>query len=144
MRWVLAFWLMTGTAFAAGAPPVSVSGGWARASLPHQDEAAAYLTLLSAGGDTLTGVESPAAGMVMLHRTVRKNGVAEMDDVDSLALPAGRAVALAPGGTHLMLMDVAQPLKAGGTLHLTLHFAKAGDVPVSVPVLPVGATGPAP
>ena len=143
MRWVLALCLMTGAAFARGAPAVTVSGAWARASLPHQDEAAAYLTLQSAGGDTLTGVESPAAGMVMLHQTVRKNGVAQMDDVDSLALPAGVQVALAPGGTHLMLMDVAKPLKAGDTLRVTLHFAKAGDLNVNVPILKVSATGPA-
>ena len=102
----------------------------------------AYLTLRSAGGDTLTGVDSPAAGMVMLHQTTQKNGVSSMEDVDSLALPAGKDVALAPGGTHLMLMDVKHALKPWDTLRLSLHFSKAGDVSVSVPVLPVSATGP--
>jgi periplasmic copper chaperone A len=135
------FWLaVTGAAHAA--PAVAVSDGWARATLPHQDEGVAYLTLRSAAGDTLTGVDSPAAGMVMLHQTTQKNGVSSMEDVDSLALPPGKDVALAPGGTHLMLMDVKHALKAGDTLRLSLHFAKVGELDVSVPVLPVGATGP--
>jgi copper(I)-binding protein len=129
---------------AAGAEPVAVSGAWARATLPHQDEGAAYLTLRSAGDDTLTEISSPEAGMVMLHRSTEKNGMAGMEDIDSLPLPAGRAVTLAPGKMHLMLMDLKHPLKAGDTLHLSLRFAKAGSQDVDVHVLPVRATGPNP
>jgi periplasmic copper chaperone A len=142
MRLVVGFFWLAATAAAHAAPLVAVSDGWARATLPHQDEGVAYLTLRSAGGDTLTGVDSPAAGMVMLHQSTQKNGVAGMEDMDSLVLPPGKAVTLAPGGMHLMLMDVKQSLKAGDTLHLSLHFSKAGDVSVDVPVLPVSVTGP--
>jgi len=142
MKRLVALLLVAPAAHAAGAPAISVSDGWARASLPHQDEAAAYVTLRSAAGDTLTGVDSPQAGMVMLHQSTQKNGVSGMEDMDSLALPPGKAVTLAPGGMHLMLMDVKQSLQAGDKLHLSLHFSKAGDVNVDVPVLPVSATGP--
>ncbi len=141
---MIGFLLLATAARGADAPAVAVSGGWARATLPHQDEAAAYLTLRSPGGDTLTAIDSPDAGMVMLHQSTQRNGVASMQDMDSLALPAGQPVALAPGGTHLMLMDMKHGLKAGETLRLSLHFTKAGTVSVAVPVLPVGATGPAP
>jgi copper(I)-binding protein len=110
--------------------------------LPHQTEGVAYLTLQSAADDTLTGVDADAAGMVMLHRSSVTNGVASMQDVDSVALPAKQKVALSPGGTHLMLMDMKRPLRAGEVFHLTLHLAHAGDVPVAVRVLPAGATGP--
>jgi copper(I)-binding protein len=129
-------------AVAAHAAPVEVSGAWARATLPHQNEGVAYLTLRSAGGDTLTGVDSPQAGMAMLHQTTQAGGMSSMSDVDSVALPPGQAVALAPGGTHIMLMDLKQPLKPGDTLHLTLSFAHGGKQDVAVPVRPVGASGP--
>jgi len=129
--------------FASAAPQITVSGAWARATLPHQTDGVAYLTLQSAAGDTLTGVDSDAAGMVMLHRSAVKNGVASMEDVDSVALPPNRPVTLSPGGTHLMLMDVKRALKAGDVVHLTLHLAHAGDVQVAAPVLPAGAHGPA-
>ena len=136
---LLLFTLVPGIASAA--PPVSVTAAWARASLPHQDTSAAYMVLQSATADTLTSVTMDQ-GMAMLHQSTRKGGMAGMEDVDGLALPAARAVALAPGGTHVMLMDLKQPLRPGDTLRLTLHFAHAAPLTVAAPVRPVGATGP--
>jgi hypothetical protein len=127
---------------AAPATPVSITGAWARASLPHQENTAAYMTLRSTAGDTLTGVDSADAGMVMLHQTTSKGGMSDMSDMESLALPAGKSVALAPGGMHLMVMDVKHPLAAGDILRLVLHFTHAGDVTATVPVLAATATGP--
>ena len=127
---------------AAAAPPVSISNAWARASLPHQNSTAAYLTLRSDGGDLLTGIDSTDADMVMLHQTTTMNGMSNMSDMDSLTLPPGKAVPLAPGGTHLMIMDMKHSLAAGGTLHLLLHFSHAGAVKCDVPVLAANATGP--
>jgi copper(I)-binding protein len=143
MRYVFAFLLLSGAARAADTgAAISIKAAWARASLPHQENTAAYMTLRSAGGDTLTGVDSADAGMVMLHQTTSKDGMSDMSDMENLALPAGKDVALAPGGMHLMVMDVKHPLVAGDTLHLVLHFTHAGDVSAAVPVLPVTATGP--
>jgi copper(I)-binding protein len=127
---------------AAAAPPVSISHAWARASLPHQTSTAAYLTLQSAGGDLLTGVDSTDADMVMLHQTTTMNGMSNMSDMDSLTLPPGKPVSLAPGGMHLMITDMKHPLASGGTLHLVLHFSHAGAVKCDVPVLAANATGP--
>jgi len=141
MRYALTVFMIAGAAHAA--PPVQVSAAWARATLPHQDEGVAYMTLQSAAADTLTEIDSPQAGMVMLHQTTKTGGMASMQDLAALPLPAGKPVALAPDGTHLMLMEMPHPLKAGDTLHLTLHFEKAGVMPVDVPVLPIGAHGPA-
>jgi periplasmic copper chaperone A len=127
---------------AAAAPPVSISNAWARASLPHQTSTAAYLTLQSAGGDLLTGIDSTDADMVMLHQTTTMGGMSNMSDMDSLTLPPGKPVSLAPGGTHLMIMDMKHPIAAGGKLHLILHFSRAGAVKCDVPVLAANATGP--
>lgn len=130
------------TAPALAADPVRVADGWARATLPGQDSSAAYLTLTAPDGDTLSGLASPSAGMVMLHRTVREDGHETMVDVDGLNLPPGQPIRLKPRGLHIMLMDMKQPLKAGDTLKLTLTFAKAGQQTVEVPVKPVSANGP--
>ncbi len=131
---------IVGTA-AAVAPPVTVTGAWARASLPRQNASVAYMVLQSAAPDALTGVSSPS-GMAMLHQSTHSGGMAGMTDMDSLPLPAGRAVALAPGGAHIMLMDLPHALRAGDTVRLTLHFSHGPDQVVAVPVRPVGASGP--
>jgi copper(I)-binding protein len=93
------------TSNGAIAAPVSVTCAWARASLPHQDATAAYMTLNSAAGDTLNGAESGAAGMVMLHQTTTTGGMSDMSDMDSLVLPAGKSVSFAPGGMHIMVIS---------------------------------------
>ena len=48
-----------------------------------------------------------------------------MSEIASLALPAGKPVELKPGGYHLMLMDLKQPLKAGESVPLTLTWRDA-------------------
>ena len=99
------------------------------------------MVLQSAAPDALTGVQSPQ-GMAMLHQSTQAGGMAGMQDIDSLALPAGHPVPLAPGGTHIMLMDLPHALHPGDTLRLTLHFAHAPDQTIAVPVRPIGASGP--
>ncbi len=120
----------------AQAAPVSVTGAWSRATLPHQDVGVAYMDLLSTEGNVLTGAESTDAGMAMLHQSTSRNGMEGMTDISNVALPAGQIVKLAPDGTHIMLMDLKHPLKPGDTLHLVLHFARGGDQTVDVPVRP--------
>ena len=122
--------------------PVQVTGAWARATAPHQDEAAAYMTLTSPAADRLTSIATPQAGMAMLHTTAHDAGVMRMREADGLDLPAGQAVALSPGGTHVMLGGLQGPLKAGQTVVLSLGFAHAPPLEVRVPVLPIGARGP--
>ena len=50
---------------------------------------------------------------------------------------------LAPGGYHLMLMDLKGPLKQGDKVPVTLEFEKAGKVTLSLEVQGVGAQAPA-
>jgi len=127
---------------AAKPVPITITGAWARATAPGQTEGAAYVTLSSPGGDRLIGVDTAAAGMAMLHQSLKKNGVAEMRDLDALGLPAGKTVKLSPGGVHIMLMDLKNGLKPGDTLKLSLSFAHAGRRDIDVPVRPIGADGP--
>jgi copper(I)-binding protein len=129
-------------ALADATAPVVVSGAWARATLPGHDDGVVYMTLRSPAGDSLMGAETGQAQMAMLHQSTSAGGMAGMTDVDSVPLPMGKAVTLAPNGLHIMLMGLKHRLKAGDTLHLTLHFARAADQTVDVPVRPVAAVGP--
>ena len=101
------------------------------------------MTLTSRDDDRLTGVEAQQAGMAMLHTTAQEAGVMRMREADGLSLPAGQPVALSPGGTHVMLGGLQAPLRAGQVVAMTLRFAHAPALQVQVPVLPIGANGPA-
>ena len=124
---------------------LEITNAWARATPPGAHTAAAYLTVTNTGAtsDTLTAAETPAAGMAMLHKMEMDNGVMKMRMIEGgVAVAPDKTVTLDPSGMHVMLMDMPGSLKAGGTLPLTLTFAKAGKVTLTVPVLPVGSKGP--
>jgi periplasmic copper chaperone A len=105
---------------AVAAQPVVVSDAWVRAPAPGQKVAAAYMELTSRMNLLLVAVASPAAAAVELHNTAVEGGVMKMRPVGRIELPAGKAVKLAPGGLHAMLVDLKHPLKAGDKVQLTL------------------------
>ena len=61
-------------------------------------------------------------------------GAMVMQQIMALDLPAGETVNLEPGGYHVMLIDLAEPLVEGDTFNLTLDFAEADDLTVEVVV----------
>lgn len=107
------------------AQPVAVSDAWVRAPAPGQKIAAAYMELTSRTSMVLVAVASTAAAAVELHNTTVDAGVMKMRPVGSIELPAGKAVKLAPGGLHLMLIDLKKPLKPGDKVPLTLSVQRA-------------------
>ncbi len=122
---------------------VVVSDPWARASILASRPGAAYVTAESDEDDRLIGASTPIADRVMIHAVeTDANGVGRMVHRETLDLLAGEAVNFAPGGMHLMLMDLSEKLVEGSTFPLTLHFEAAGEVTVDVPVLGVAASGP--
>ena len=62
------------------------------------------------------------------------DGVARMRQVQAVDVPADGSVSLQPGGLHIMLIDLKQPLRADQSFPLTLRFEKAGVTQVSVPI----------
>jgi len=116
------------------AAPASVQGlaigdPWFRA-LPGNLPAGGYFTLRNSGAAKamLTGAESPACGMVMMHKSENKGGMAGMDMVASVDVPAGGSVAFSPGGYHLMCMDPKPALKPGAKVPVTLSFQGGGKL----------------
>jgi periplasmic copper chaperone A len=121
---------------------IEIKDVWARATPGAAQTAAVYATIVSAAGDRLTGAATPAAKEAQLHTMTTDNGVMKMRQVDGIDLPAGQEVTLKPGGYHIMLTGLAQPLVEGRTFPMTPTFAKAGKREVTVSVQKVGAMGP--
>jgi len=115
------------------------------ATVPGQGVAAAYMTIESSVAARVVSAESDVATSVQFHTMSMQGEVMRMRRVDELELPAGRAVRLAPGGIHLMLTGLSQPLRAGGTVDLRLTVSEAGGasrvVRVTLPVVD-GRRGP--
>lgn len=124
----------------AKAPAVKVEG-WARAG---PSSSAAYVSIHNGqrAPDRLLGASSPAARNVSIHNSVMDGGVMRMRSAGALPIAGNGRIAMKPGGLHIMLMGLHAPLRPGTRLPLTLRFERAGNVQVSLPVLPPGSTGP--
>jgi periplasmic copper chaperone A len=131
------------TVWATEGGRINIAEPWARPTIGKSRNTAAYMTIANRGAseDVLQSARSPKAKAVELHQTtMTADGVMQMREVeDGLPIEAGASVALAPGGTHLMVLGLENALNAGEKLMLTLEFAKAGLVDVLVPV---SATAP--
>ncbi len=119
-------------------PEITVTGQWARQSPMATDMGAAYLTINTDIDDELIGamVDTSIAMMTQVHETVMGEGDSmKMQEVEKIDVIAGTPTELKPGGYHVMLMQLVKPLELGTEISVTLKFAKAGDVVVTVPVL---------
>ncbi len=128
--------LLPYVAIAASSDAVRVSDVWARETVPGQTVGAAYMLLRSAEDLTLIGVASTASKTAELHQMAMKGDLMQMREVSMVTLSPQVEFALQPGGTHVMLVDLKRPLKAGGTVTLKLSFRRADG---STFVLPVTA-----
>lgn len=115
--------------------PVAVADAWCRPSPNAARVGACYLTLTAAQDDRLTAVSSPASATVEIHDMSMDGGVMRMSEMeDGLPLPAGQPQALAPGGKHLMMMGLVEPLAEGATVSLTLRFDTAHEQTIDAQV----------
>jgi periplasmic copper chaperone A len=129
---------------------IDVTGAWARTSPTMATRGAVYLQITNDSGvdDALiaASVDAAVAATVELHETVSTasdggmssgmdgEGMMEMRQVDRIEVAAGESVSLAPGGFHIMLLDLAEPLEAGASIDVTLTFEEAGEMEVSADV----------
>lgn len=123
-----------------------ISQAWSRATPGGAKAGAGYLTIENKGSaaDRLVAISGDVAGKIEVHEMAMNNGVMTMRPLDNgLTIDPGKTVALAPGGYHLMMTDLKQPMKLGDKVPLTLQFEKAGKVAVTLDVMGVGAKGPA-
>ena len=122
---------------------VKATDAWVRATVPSQKSTGAFVTLTSTEEAKVVAVESPAAAMVELHSSSMKGGTMQMRAVESIDLPAGKAVALKPGAMHVMLMGLAKPAAAGESFPLVFTIedkrGKRTRLEVSAAVRPIGS-----
>jgi copper(I)-binding protein len=119
---------------------VTVTDAFARETIGLGTTGAAFMTIANTGtdADRLVAGATPAAGKVELHTHEKDGDVMRMRRVEAIAVPAGGTALLKPGGDHVMLFDLAAPLKKGETFAVTLTFETAGDITVEVPVVGIG------
>lgn len=128
---------------ADAAPAVTVTEAWVRATPGDRagQMTGGFLTLRNTGAqaERLIQARANGAGAVEIHATTQHGDVMQMAPVEGVDLPAGESVTLAPGGVHLMLLDLAGPLAPGDTVALTLVFASGLELAVEAEVRPLAA-----
>jgi len=142
---MLALFAVPAAADEVKAGDLVITQAWSRATPGGAKIAGGYLTIENKGAapDRLMGGTGDVAAKIEVHEMATKDGVMTMRPLDKgLAIEPGKTVKLAPGGYHLMLMDLKGPLKQGDKVPLTLEFEKAGKVNLSLDVQGVGAQGP--
>ena len=114
---------------AARADSITITDAWIRA-LPTSVPSGGYFTLHNAGDKTVTlvGAESPACGMLMLHKSTDMGGMTSMRDVAAVEVPAGTSVKFKPGGYHLMCMGAKPAIKPGLKIPVMLTFKDGSKV----------------
>ena len=114
----------SGTA-TTSADAVVVTDAWVKASDTGMTGAFAEIENTGSDDAHIVGASSPSSASTELHEMVSAEGTSMvMQEMgDGLVVPAGTTHTLAPGGDHLMLMDLAEPLRPGSTVSFTLEFA---------------------
>lgn len=123
----------------ACAGEVSVSQAWLR-MVPGDGPLAGYLVIHNNSNRPLVlrGASSPDFGHVMLHQSRIEDGQAKMRAVDEgVRIAPGAALAMQPGGYHLMLMHRRHALAPGDSVDIELSFAKHAPLMVRLAVKPV-------
>lgn len=112
----------------------TVDDAWVRATVPGQTSTGAFMNVTADADSKLLGVQSPVAKLVQIHQSSMKDDVMTMKEVDSVALPAGKPVAMDTNGYHVMLLDLVGQVKEGDHVPLTLIVEDAQGVKTSIKV----------
>ena len=115
--------------------PIAVRDAWIREP-PPRSPAAGYLVIENRGENSveLIAAETQAAGRTEIHIMEHKDNRMTMRKAAALAVPVGGQVEMKSGGTHLMLMQLRQPLKVGDEVELVLHFSDQSQLRIKAPV----------
>ena len=123
---------------------IQIRHPWSRATPPGAEVGVAYMEIRNSGSqpDKLVSISTKVAQRVEMHVTAREGEVMKMRQVQAFEIPARESYTLRPGGSHLMLVDLARPLKKGERFTMTLRFERAGELPIEVEVQEIGSRHP--
>jgi len=125
--------------------PIHIATPWARATPKGASAGAGYMTVTNKGTapDRVSCVSDDASAQCQIHSMTMDNGVMKMRPVEGgLEINPGETVTLAPGGFHIMFLDLQHPLEQGQSVKVTLKFDHAGTVDVEYPIAAIGAPVP--
>lgn len=119
--------------FAACTQPagITIADGVYRAPLTTNGVGVAYFSITSSEADRITSVSSPVAGRVEMHASIVKDGMASMERLDSVELPAGQTVEFEPGGMHVMVFEP-QPIVPDATFPIQITLQSGVSKTVSL------------
>jgi copper(I)-binding protein len=133
----IVFVSMAPSAHEIEAGAIVIEHPWARATAPVQKTGAAYMRIRNQGTEPerLLAARTVEAQSAKLHSsTITPEGVARMRPVETLEIPPGGEAKLAPGGLHLMLVELRGQLFEGTMFPITLVFERTGEVEIEVEV----------
>ncbi|MGR6859116.1 copper chaperone PCu(A)C [Aliivibrio salmonicida] len=118
--------LLSSTAFAQS--DLVIENPYVRATPPNAVNSAIFMTIKNTGNEprTLVSASTSAAKKVELHTVIKTDGMMKMREVDTIDISKNSDVMLKPGGLHIMLFELTQPLKEEEFIDVTLNF-KNGD-----------------
>ena len=140
----LAVFVMVSSTGVAQTQLIDIKNAWVRTAVPGQSATGAFMTIIHKDGARLVRAASPVAGVTEIHEMKMDGDVMKMRALPfGVDLPAGRAVDLAPGGYHIMLLDLKGALAKDSVVPLTLWFKDAKGVESQLELkLPVAARAP--
>jgi hypothetical protein len=111
---------------------IEIRDAWTR-SAARGGNGAVYFTVVNYDGDDeLVGASVEFAQAVEIHESRLVNDVMEMRMLESVSLPTGKRIEFAPGGLHIMLVNLTRDLEIGETIEVTLHFKNHADILVKM------------
>ena len=91
-----------------------IESPWSREMPPVAETGAVWFLVENRGAaDRIVSADSPIAAETELHAHEVEDGVVKMRRLASVEVPAGSETAFAPGGRHVMLIGLEEPLVAG-------------------------------
>ena len=116
-----------------------------RAMAPGATVTGGFLTIANDGesSDLLLSATAEFAAKVEIHETINQNNIMQMRPLPSgLPLIANGETRLAPGGYHIMFMEVKKPVVAGDQIPVILSFTNAPRTTVIFAVQEIGNNTP--
>lgn len=130
--------ILAGALLAAACTPkegIEVREAWTRAAAQGENGAVYFVIHnYSETDDALVGMSAEVAEAVEFHESEMEHDVMQMRMIRLVPLASGKNVEFAPGGLHIMLVDLREELKVGETIEITLHFKNSADISLNIPV----------
>ncbi|MBE0508958.1 MAG: copper chaperone PCu(A)C [Marinospirillum sp.] len=135
-RFFLASLLLLSFSLPIQAMDIQAKDAYVRAVPAISEVTAAFMQLHNKGSQDrqLVAANSPASRVVELHTHTAVDGVMQMRQVEHITLPAGGMAELKPGGLHLMLIGLKQPLKVDDRVQISLSLDDGSIIELDVPV----------